>query len=64
MSRKIKPHVIRAKCNTCEECIFECPYSATYISYKTGKVKINRKKCRGCMLCVELCPRGAIEVSK
>lgn len=56
------PKVNKSKCNTCESCIFECPFDAISISFKTGRAEINPKKCRRCMRCIEVCPRHAIEV--
>lgn len=57
----MKPKIDSSKCNLCEDCIYECPFDAIYLDYKTGKVKINYKKCRDCKICISVCPREAIK---
>lgn len=48
---------ITEKCIKCGACISACPVEA--ISFKEGKVVIDKEKCISCGTCEAICPVGA-----
>lgn len=51
---------ISEKCIKCGACIDACPVNA--ISFKDGKVVIDKNTCISCGTCEAVCPVGAPEV--
>ena len=55
-----KPHVIKAECKGCKQCIKICAHGA--ISYdEQGKAYIDHDKCVGCGRCIGICNFDAIK---
>jgi Na+-translocating ferredoxin:NAD+ oxidoreductase subunit B len=51
-----------SKCTRCDICLDKCQMNA--LSYKEGKLEINKGICLGCGLCVRSCPEKALKLVK
>lgn len=59
---RVRPEVIKEKCNGCEICAKNCPVNA--ISMIEKKPEIDHRKCISCYCCHELCPEKAYEIKQ
>jgi ferredoxin len=53
-----------SRCNSCQQCIPECSFSAIQKMRPTGEIGINDNICYGCGKCTSICPSSAISLIK